>query len=38
MIKENSLSLDDKKKVDIVIINVIMNFMTTRKRDNEDLS
>ena len=38
MIKENSLSYDDKKKADIVIINAIMNLMTTRQRDNEDLT
>ena len=35
MIKENSLSFDDKKKADIVIINAIM---TTRQRDDEDLT
>ena len=38
MIKENSLSFDDKKKANIVIIDVIMNLMTTRQRDNEDLT
>ena len=38
MIKENSLSFDDKKKANIVIINAIMNLMTTRQRDNEDLT
>ena len=37
-IKENSLSLDDKKKADTVIIDAIMNLMTTRQRDNEDLT
>ena len=34
MIKENSLSFDGKKKADIDIINV----MTTRQRDDEDLT
>ena len=34
MIKENSLSFDDKK----VIIDAIMNLMTTRQRDDEDLT
>ena len=38
MIKENSLSFDDKRKADIVIINAIMNLMTTRQRDDEDLT
>ena len=38
MIKENSLSFDDKNKANIVIINAIMNLMTTRQRDNEDLT
>ena len=38
MIKENSLSFDDKKKADIVIINAIMNLMTARQRDNKDLT
>ena len=38
MIKENSLSFDDKKKANIVIINAIMSLMTTRHRDNEDLT
>ena len=38
MIKENSLSFNDKKKVDIVIINAIMNLMPTRQRDDEDLT
>ena len=37
MIMENFLSFDDKKKADIVIINAIMNLMTRRQRDNEDL-
>ena len=37
-IKENSLSFDDKKKANIVISNAIMNLMTTRQRDNEDLT
>ena len=37
-IKEHSLSFDDKKKADIVIINAIMNLMTTRQRHNEDLT
>ena len=38
MIKEDSLSFDDKKKADIAIINAIMNLMTTRQRDDEDLT
>ena len=38
MIEENSLSFDDKKKANIVIIDAIMNLMTTRQRDNEDLT
>ena len=38
MIKENSLSFDDKKKADIVTINAIMNLMTRRQKDNEDLT
>ena len=38
MIKENSLSFNDKKKTNIVIINAIMNLMTRRQRDNEDLT
>ena len=38
MIKENSLSFDGEKKADIVIINAIMNLMTTRQRDDEDLT
>ena len=38
MIKENSLSFDDKKKADIFIINAIMNLMTTRQIDDEDLT
>ena len=38
MIKENSSSFDEKKKADIVIIDAIMNLMTTRQRDNEDLT
>ena len=29
MMKENSLSFNDKKKADIVIINAIMNLVTT---------
>ena len=40
-IKENSLSFDDKKKANIVIIVIInakMNLMTTRQRDDEDLT
>ena len=36
-IKENSLSFNDKKKEDIVIINAIMN-LSTRQRDNEELT
>ena len=38
MIKENSLSFDDKNKADIVIINAVMNLMTTRQKDDEDLT
>ena len=38
MIKENSLSFDDKKKANIVIINAIMNLMTTRQKGNEDVT
>ena len=38
MIKENSLSFDDKKKANLVIINAIMNLMSTRQSDNEDLT
>ena len=37
-IKKNSLSFDDKNKADIVIIDAIMNLMTTRQRDDEDLT
>ena len=37
-IKENSLSFNDKKKADIVAINAIMNLMTTRQRDDEELT
>ena len=32
------MSFDDKKKADIVIINAIMNLITTRQRDDEDLT
>ena len=38
MIKENSLSFDDGKKANIVIIDAIMDLMTTRQRDDEDLT
>ena len=38
MIKENSLSVDEKKKADIVIIDAIMNLMTRRQRVDEDLT
>ena len=38
MIKENSLSFDDKKKANVVIIDAILNLMTTRERDDEDLT
>ena len=38
VIKENSLSFDHKKKADIVIIDAMMNLMTTRQRDNEELT
>ena len=37
-IKDNSLSFDDKKKANIVIIDAIMNLMTTRQRDDENLT
>ena len=37
-IKEKSLSFNDKNKADIVIIDAIMSLMTTRQRDNEDLT
>ena len=37
-IKENSLSFGDKKKVDIVILDAIINLMTTRQRDDEELT
>ena len=33
-----SMSFNDKKKADIVIIDAIMNLMTTRQRDDEDLT
>ena len=36
--KENSLSFNDKKKANIVIIDAIMNLITTRQRANEDLT
>ena len=36
MIKDSSLSFDDKKKDDIVIIDAIKSLMTTRLRDTED--
>ena len=32
------MSFNDKKKADIVIVDAIMNLMTTRQRDNEDLT
>ena len=38
VIKENSLSFDDKKKANIDIINAIMNLMTTRQRDDEEFT
>ena len=38
VIKENSLSFDDKKKADVVIIITMMNLMTTRQRDDEELT
>ena len=38
MIKENTLSFDDKKKATIVIIDAIINLMTTKQRDDEDLT
>ena len=36
--KENSLSFNDKKRADIVIIDAIMDLMTTRQRDDEDVT
>ena len=38
MIKKNFMSFDDKKKANIVVVNAIMNLMTTRQRDDEDLT
>ena len=38
MIKENSLLFNDKKKANIVIMNAMMNFMSTRQKDDEDLT
>ena len=38
MIKVNSLSFDDKEKANIVIIDAIMNLMTTMQSDDEDLT
>ena len=38
MIKDDSLSFNDKKKANIVIIDAIMNLMTTRQRGDEDLT
>ena len=38
MINENSLSFNDKKKADIVITGAIMNLMTRRQREDEDLT
>ena len=38
MMKKNSLSFDDKKKADILIIDAIMSLMATRQRDDEDLT
>ena len=35
-IKENFLSFNDKKEADIVIIDALMNLMTTRQRDDEE--
>ena len=32
------MSFDDKKKANIVIIDAIMNLMTTRQRDDEELT
>ena len=32
------MSFDDKKKANIVIIDAIMNLMSTRQRDDEDLT
>ena len=36
MIQEDSLSFNDKKKANIVIINAMMNLLTTRQKDNEE--
>ena len=38
MIKENSLSFNDKKKANIVIIDAIMNLMTTRQKEDGNLT
>ena len=38
MIKANSLSFDDKKKAYKVVIDAIMNLITTRQRGDEDLT
>ena len=38
IIKDNCLSFNGKKKADIVIVNAIMNLMTTRQREDEDLT
>ena len=35
---ENSLSFDDRNKADIVIIDAMMNLMTTSQNDDEDLT
>ena len=37
-IKQKSWSFGDKKKADIVIIDAIINLMTTRQRDDGDLT
>ena len=37
-IKENSLSFDDKKKADIIITDAMINLMTRRQRDDEELT
>ena len=38
MIKENSLSFNDKKKANTVIVDAIMNLMTTRQKEDENLT
>ncbi len=37
-IKENSLSFDDKKKPDIIVLDALTNLLTTRQKDDEELT